>query len=183
MFRAYLRLVCFAFGLLIGVQVPSLIDQYAKRVDAHRIEADKNFSGFRLIAEQMFHGNVDALIAHHRLSGDPVFKREAGTIEANYSRLQMLEQEWQALQGSLVHKLLHVALKPNRELLKETLDAYSYTVPLNAAAILCGLLAALLASLLVELLWLGTGRVAQRVVAGRPRHQPVRVPRVAPAKK
>lgn len=182
MFRAYLRLVCFAFGLLLGVQVPSLIDQYAKRVDAHRIEADKNFAGFRLIAEQMFHGDVDALIDHHRHSGDPVFKREADTIETNYARLQMLNQEWQALQGSLAHKLLHVAFKPNRELLKETLDAYSYTVPLNAAAILCGLIAALLASLLAESLWMGAGRVFQ-VVTARPRLPPGRAPRIAPVKK
>ena len=31
-----------------------------------------------------------------------MFKREADTIETNYSRLQMLNQEWQALQGSLL---------------------------------------------------------------------------------
>lgn len=182
MFRAYLRLVCFAFGLLLGVQVPGLIDQYAKRVDAHRIEAEENFAGFRLIAEQMFHGDVDALIDHHRRSSDPVFKREADTIESNYSRLQMLNQEWQALQGSLVHKLLHVAFKPNRELLKETLDSYSYTVPLNAAAILCGLIAALLASLLVEFFSMGAGRAFQSVTA-RPRLPPARATRAAPVKK
>lgn len=174
MLRAYLRLVCFTVGLLVGVQVPGLIDQYAKRVDAHRIEADKNFAGFRLIAEQMFHGDVEALIAHHRRSGDPVFKREADTIEANYSRLQMLNEEWQALQGSLAHRLLHVAFKPNRELLKETLDAYSYTVPLTGAAIVCGLIAALLASLLVESL----GMIATRLFMS-----PVRRPRTAALRK
>ncbi len=159
MFRSYLRLLCFAFGLLVGVQAPSVIDQYAKRVDAHRLEAEKNFSGFRLIAEQMFHGDVDALIEHHRRSGDAVFKREADTIEQNYLRLQMLSSEWQAMQGSLMHRLVHVAFKANRELLRETLDAYSYTVPLTAAAILCGLIAALMAALLVETLFFGIMRL------------------------
>ena len=46
MLRAYLRLVVFALGLLVGVQVPGFVDQYAKRVSAHYIEASKNFAGF-----------------------------------------------------------------------------------------------------------------------------------------
>ena len=35
MLRSYLRLLLFACGLLAGVQVPGLMDQYGKRVDAH----------------------------------------------------------------------------------------------------------------------------------------------------
>lgn len=42
MFRSYLRLLLFTLGLLLGVQVPGFIDDYAKRVDAHRLEAAQN---------------------------------------------------------------------------------------------------------------------------------------------
>jgi hypothetical protein len=49
--RAYLRLVLFALGLLIGVQAPGFVDQYSKRVSAHYIEVTKNFAGFQRTAE------------------------------------------------------------------------------------------------------------------------------------
>lgn len=37
MLLSYLRLVLFAIGLLVGVQVPGFINDYAKRVEAHQI--------------------------------------------------------------------------------------------------------------------------------------------------
>ena len=46
MFRSYLRLLVFAFGLLVGVQVPGFIDDYTKRVDAHRAESEQSLLGF-----------------------------------------------------------------------------------------------------------------------------------------
>jgi hypothetical protein len=52
---------------------------------------------------------------------------------------------------------------PDKEILHETIAAYSYTVPLNQEAILCGLLVALLLALLVEFVLLGImglGRLA-----------------------
>ena len=47
MLLSYLRLVLFAAGLLIGVQVPGFISDYAKRVEAHLIEAQTGLSGFQ----------------------------------------------------------------------------------------------------------------------------------------
>ena len=46
MFLSYLRLVLFAIGLLVGVQVPGFINDYAKRVEAHLIEAQTGLRGF-----------------------------------------------------------------------------------------------------------------------------------------
>jgi uncharacterized membrane protein len=50
MFRSYLRLVLFAFGLLVGVQVPGFITDYQQRADAHRNEALQSLQGFRATA-------------------------------------------------------------------------------------------------------------------------------------
>lgn len=38
MLLSYLRLVLFAVGLLVGVQVPGFINDYDKRVEAHLID-------------------------------------------------------------------------------------------------------------------------------------------------
>lgn len=49
MLLSYLRLVLFAAGLLIGVQVPGFINDYAKRVEAHLIEAQNGLRGFQAL--------------------------------------------------------------------------------------------------------------------------------------
>jgi len=180
MLRAYLRLTVFALGLLAGVQLPGFVDQYAKRVDAHFIEASRNFAGFQRTADQYFGGSVEALLVHHRSSTDPVFRDEAKTIATLYARLQMLAAELKALSGGLLARIAHVALKPNRELLDETLSAYSYTVPLNGAAIICGISIGLSFALLVESLVLAAaaliGRLAARALRPRPVAQAPRPP-------
>ena len=155
MLRAYLRLVLFGLGLLIGVQAPGFVDQYTKRVSAHYIEATKNFSGFQRSADQNFGGSVDALIAHHEASADPVFEGEAKSIATIYARLKRLALELEAMSRPLPSRMVHVAFYPDKEILDETVAAYSYTVPLNQQAILCGLLVALLLALFVEFVLLG----------------------------
>jgi hypothetical protein len=153
--RAYLRLVLFALGLLVGVQAPGFVDQYSKRVSAHYIEVTKNFAGFQRTANLYFGGSVDALIAHHEASPDAVFKDEAKIVAAMYARLKGLGVELDAMRKSLPSRIFHVAFHPDEEILKETIAAYSYTVPLNLEAVLCGLTAALLLALLIELLLIG----------------------------
>jgi hypothetical protein len=155
MLRGYLRLVIFTVGLLLGVQAPGFVDQYAKRVSAHFIEVKHNFAGFQQAADQYFNGDVAALVAHHLASPDPVFKGEAKTIGALFARIKTLAAELDAMRGSSISRLIHVVVNPNRDILKETSDAYSYTVPLSPDAIVYGVTAALVVSLAIELMLAG----------------------------
>lgn len=155
MLRHYLRLVVFTVGLLLGVQAPGFVDQYAKRVSAHYIEVKHNFAGFQQAADQYFNGNVEALVAHHLASPDPVFRGEAKTIGDLFARIKMLGAELDAMSGSSISRLIHVAVHPNREILKETSDAYSYTVPLSPDAILYGVSVGLVIALALELVLVG----------------------------
>jgi hypothetical protein len=153
--RGYLRLVAFAIGLLVGVQAPGFVDQYAKRVGAHYIEAQHNFAGFQQAANQYFNGDVDALVAHHLASSDVVFKGEAKTIGDLFARIRDLSAELAALNGPSVVRLVHIIVNPNRDILQETIAAYSYTVPLSPDAIAYGVLTGLLLALAVELILAG----------------------------
>jgi hypothetical protein len=165
MLRAYLRLVLFAVGLLAGVQVPGFIDQYAKRVSAHYIEVTRNFAGFQDTADQYFGGSIDALIAHHETSTDSVFKEEGKPIRAIYARLQSVAVEIEAMNRSILSRIMHVAFRPDKEILSETMAAYSYTVPLNQDAILSGVTVGLLLALAVELLLVGILRLGQSMLS------------------
>jgi len=159
MLANYLRLIAFAFGLLIGVQVPGFVDQYVKRVSAHQIEVSRNFAGFQQTADQYFGGDVEALIAHHAASADAPFRDEARTIEAMFRRLKEFAAELAALQGPLIKQIFHVAFRPNREIFGETRAAYSYTVPLNLPAIATGIIIAVLLAAVVETLLTGVLRL------------------------
>ena len=167
MFRGYLRLVVFALGLLVGVQGPAFVDQYAKRVSAHYLEVKQNFAGFQQAADQYFGGDVNALVTHHLQSPDKVFRGEAKTIGDLFERIKALAAEMDALKGSTFARLIHIIVNPNREILQETVAAYSYTVPLSPEAISYGVITGLLLALAAELMFAGLAGLAVMLRFGR----------------
>jgi len=124
-------------------------------VSAHYIEAQRAFSGFQQTADRYFGGSVEQLIAHHSASSDRVFQDEAQTVARLYARLKSLGAELDALRGTLLARMFHVAVAPDRDILNETIAAYSYTVPLNADAILCGVGMGFVLSFVIESILVG----------------------------
>ncbi|MEX0618593.1 MAG: DUF2937 family protein [Pseudohongiellaceae bacterium] len=151
----YLRLFVFAAGMLVGIQVPGFVDQYSKRLDARFSEASHNISGFQSTARLLFGGDMQALIRYYETSGDPVFESDADSIRNIYNRYRILAAEMEALEGNAISRAMHVGFAANEELFQETLNQYSYTVPLNTQAVGWGLTMALLLTVLGELTVLG----------------------------
>lgn len=176
MFRGYLRLVLFGLGLLVGVQVPGFIDDYGKRVAAHRAESEQSLSGFRETAARFFKGDLNALVGHYQASADPVMRSDAASVEHLVGRSALLESEWLAMQGPWYAQAWHLASAADRELLTETIEAYSYQVLLAPQAIAWALASGLLLAWLVELLVLGAGWTLgfgrkPKVIAHEQRHR------------
>ncbi|WP_416305567.1 DUF2937 family protein [Neptunicella sp. SCSIO 80796] len=147
----YLSMLCFALGIMLGVQLPNWVNQYVQRVDAHFREAELAIAPYQLLADQLFDGSMQALIDKHLQSLEPLFKREAEPIRAQYQRWQYLQKLHQQLQGNFWRQLQHIALHADQAIVNETLESYQATVPLNRLAIICGLLGGILASILYEL--------------------------------
>ena len=150
LFRTSTRLAVFATGLLLGIQVPAFVEQYALRVDAHYNEVTINISGFQRTADELFSGDLQALINYYRNSNDPVFERDAENIAAIAARYDRLGLEQAAMQGSMLAVVWHVVVAGDREILGETRSEYGYNVPLNSAAIMWGLALALLVMLSMD---------------------------------
>ncbi len=161
MFRGYIRLIIFAAGLLIGIQVPNFTDQYHKRVDAHLTEAKFNISGFKKTANKYFKGNVADLIKYYEASSDPVFQADAKSVKSIYFRVKMLLKELVALNQTWYSKAYHVFCHSNEAIFNETLAQYSYTVPLNQIAIAWGIGFGFFMSLLIELFLMGLWNITQ----------------------
>lgn len=152
MFKSYLRLALFALGLLVGVQVPGFIDDYSKRVEAHRLESEQGLKGFRETARRFFNGDLDALVAHYQVSKDAVMRSDAQSVAFLVERADFLARESQAMQGPWYGQAWHLATAADPELLDETYSAYRYQVLLAPQAIAWGIACALLLAWLVELL-------------------------------
>lgn len=148
----YLMIIVACASLLIGLQVPSFVDQYQKRVDAHLREVIVNLQPFVEIATKYFDGDMERLLGLHRNSEALPFKEEGKAIEQLLQRKTHFEAELSALNTALPQRALHVLLHSDAQLREEALAQYSYTVPLNQDALLFGAGAALVILLLVELL-------------------------------
>jgi len=149
--RTTSRLLVFGGGLLMGIQVPAFVDQYSQRVDAHYREVTANISGFQRTADEMFGGDLYQLVQYYRQSNDPVFESDAQSVQNIVDRYYRISGEYELMQGNLVEVAMHVLLTADTELLQETRNQYSYTVPLNGIALQWGFAAAVVLFLLAEL--------------------------------
>ena len=159
--RSAARLLLFAAILLAGIQIPAFVTQYEQRVNAHFREVSSNISGFQNTADLMFGGDLDALVQYYRSSGDAVFVNDADSLATVVSRYRRFSAQYQALNGNAFSKALHVLLSSDPEILRETTRQYSYTIPLNGAAIIWGLSLALFVVVCFECLVL-CGRFCRR---------------------
>jgi len=153
MLLSYLRLVLFAIGLLVGVQVPGFINDYAKRVEAHLIEAQTGLRGFDATAQQFFNGDLQALVAHYRASDDPVFRSDANSLGTLLDRQVALDKQFQAMQGPWYIRVLQVAVAADPDIRLETWNGYSYQILLTPEAMGWGLGVAMLLSFGLECLF------------------------------
>ncbi len=153
--RRYLTVVIACIGLLIGLQLPSFVDQYEKRVDAHLREVLANFQPIQDVANKYTNGSIEQLIEMHRKSDKKAFQDEGTAIENIYQRKLRFEAEAAALKTGLAWKIVHVLFRHDREIFDETLSQYSYTIPLNQDALTVGAAVAVLSVFALELLLAG----------------------------
>ena len=149
----YLRIILFCSGLLIGIQIPAVVDQYAKRIDAHLTEALDIFMGFQQTADRYFEGNIQSLINHYENSDDPVFKNDATNILFISNRVTHLRSEQIALKQSVLMRTAHVLLFPDNKVFQQTLEQYSYMILINPQALVWGLVSGFLIASFFDLLF------------------------------
>ncbi|MGQ0699357.1 MAG: DUF2937 family protein [Panacagrimonas sp.] len=139
-------------ALLVGVQIPGFVDQYAKRVDAHFIEVQTNLQPFQDIADRFHGGSIATLIDHHEASADPTFRAEGDAIWSLYQRFLHFQKEKIGLQGGLPKQVWFVATGADRVLVDETRSNYSFGILLDQAAVVAGLVCVAVVVLVLELI-------------------------------
>lgn len=154
-FTRLLMLAVAAGALLIGIQIPNFVDQYAKRLDAHYLEVQTNLKPFQDIANQFHGGSLDALIRQHRQSDDLTFRAEGSAIEKMVHRLQRFEREKREMQAALPQQVAFIVARADPDLVEETRQNYTFGLMLDHTAVLAGLACMLVAVVVLEVFaWL-----------------------------
>lgn len=166
----YLLIVLACIAMLAGIQVPNLVDQYGKRIDAHLREVIANLKPYQEIANKYTNGSLDQLIALHRQSDQKPFQEEGQAIADMVARKQRFEADLAAMQASLPVQIYHILLNGDRELIQETLQQYTYAVPLTQDALLAGAVAVAILLALTELLLALARAASSRVIGLRNRY-------------
>ncbi|MFT2091820.1 DUF2937 family protein [Paraglaciecola sp. 2405UD69-4] len=146
----YLRLMLFCSGLLIGIQVPAVVDQYEKRVNAQLTEAQGILAGFQQTAERFFAGDIQALLRHYELSEDAVFIDDAKNIRYIVDRVISLKAEQEVLSKSALQRTFHVLVTPEGDTFGQTMEQYSYVILIDLQALVWGVLFGFLSATLIE---------------------------------
>lgn len=150
-YRYFLILVACA-AILLGIQIPSFVDQYEKRLDAHFNEAENNLRGYQEIADKFYGGSLAALLDKHERSLDEIFREEARPIKNIFERYQRFTKEKLSLNTGLPGKIAYLVTQGDKELIDETYANYSFTVPLNGQAVSSGIIFMAIVVLVIELL-------------------------------
>ncbi len=147
----YLRLLFFTSGLLIGVQLPTFIDQYGKSLEAHLIESAVSLKEFEKDALHYFQGDLEQLIAHYQASKDTIIQDGGKSIKAIYHRNQVLVRAWNNYTASPYSAYTHVLLTPLADIKSEVWSSYTYSIILNPSAMISGLAGGFILSLLIDI--------------------------------
>lgn len=161
-----LLLIC---GVVAGGLVPGFIAQYRQRLGGRLDQARLDLAPWQKIADQFFGGDLHRLVQFHLASAVPAFHAEGAAIRDLALNVRRLQSEVAALQGSLYHQVLYLALHPDPELLHATLSAWVPTFGLSSEALLFAAVFAVVMWLLFQGLWSATaagGRGIARRVRG-----------------
>lgn len=158
-----------ACALLLGIQAPNLLTQYQQRLAAQYAEAMVYYRQYQAIADRYYNGDIEGLIAAHEQNAVPAFQEEAKVIADLVNRVQTFEQQQRYFKQNYPTQLWSLVWRHNDELMKGTLEQYSFNVPLNQRAIATGALLALVLVVVVDSL----GAMLKGMWRRRRRHRSV----------
>jgi hypothetical protein len=147
----YLRLGLFVGGALIGVQIPSFVEQYGHRLESHLLESKISLEGFQLDADKYFNGNIENLIQHYAKNPDPVINDGGESIASLNSRSQFLQRSWTEFNASLQQRYWHAFVSPVNAIRAETWASFDFAVRLDVSAIIWALSLGFILSAVIEL--------------------------------
>ncbi len=146
----YIRLCLFFGAALIGIQVPSFVEQYGQRLQSHALESNASLGEFQADADRYFNGDIEKLIEHYKNSKDRVFVDGSKSIGAISSRNTLLISSLEHFNASPVSAYQATFLTPIDDIRNEAWTHYDHSIRLKPISIVWALGLGALVALLCE---------------------------------
>jgi len=148
----YIRLCLFFGAALIGIQVPSFVEQYGQRLQSHALESNASLGEFQADADRYFNGDIEELIEHYKNSKDRVFVDGSKSIGAISNRNTLLVRSLEQFNASPVSAYQATFLTPVDDIRKEAWTHYDHSIRLKPISIVWALGLGAVVALLCEIL-------------------------------
>lgn len=149
-------------GVLAGGALPSFMQQYRQRLGGRLDQAREQLEDWQGLADRLHGGDLAALVAHHRQSGDATFVQEAVLIESVQAEVVALQDAVSAIQGGSWEQLAGMLGHLRTADLQATLTLFEPAFPLTPQGISFALVFG-------GVLWLGWIGAVELVRHGRAR--------------
>jgi len=167
----YIRLCLFFGAALIGVQVPSFVEQYGQRLQSHALESNASLGEFQADADRYFDGDIEQLIKHYKNSSDRVFVDGSKSISAISSRNDLLTRSLAQFKANWLSAYQTTFFTPVDDIREEAWANYDHAIRLKpisiAWALGLGALIALLCELAIKIALYGFGIVGRAIFSSK----------------
>lgn len=137
-FSDYLRILLFAVGVLLGLQVPGFVEQYGSRLEARVMESNHNLQAFQADADKYFDGDIARLITHYKNNSDQIIQDGGNSIDTLYQRNQKLISAFEHFSRNSLTPFIHTFTQPLTDVRENTWRSYNFLVLLNTSSIIWG---------------------------------------------
>ncbi|EWH10823.1 hypothetical protein DS2_06016 [Catenovulum agarivorans DS-2] len=151
--RFYLRLICFSFALLYGLQIPAFVQIYSVIVDARLTEAEQNLAGFQQTADLHFDGDMLEMIEYYQTHADKLIEQTGENIRQIHQSVMRLKQQQQHLSQSEVKAAWYVLTQYNSPIWQQAQSKYNYQIQFSPVVISWGISIALLSLVAIDLIY------------------------------
>jgi len=149
MIRQLLDKIMFTIGVIVFIQLPHFVNQYAQRLGGYYESRQVQLSEFQAVANNNFSGDLEALINNFLQSQDPAIVETGENIQQTRVDVGELAEENDALKGEdTFSKILFLATHFRMDIGTGTLSTFKPGIPLNLWALAYGLIGGIIFSLL-----------------------------------
>lgn len=149
MLKNLLDKICFAFGVILFLQLPQFIDQYTQRIGGYVDSQQAQIAEYQMLADRHFDGDLNAYITRLKQNPDPVIADSAQQLNTLIVNSESLAHEAEIYETKPLWYTIPYFISHFRiDLVKGTARNFTPGMPINLCSWLYGLVGGVLFSLL-----------------------------------
>lgn len=141
----------FGITLVLALQVPQFADHYQQFLAGMHESSQWQMNGYQQTAKKYNYASVDAMIEHHLQNAVPSVRDDAVQKQQTIIKYNELNEGLAVFQsGNIIQKLLYMLSPSGWQYIDNTVENFSFGLPITTEGILFGVLFGLFLNLLIS---------------------------------